>query len=64
MITSVSRWRCKCGVHVKVVAETAKNTQGSTQQVACPQCGDKQIVYGMTVVSITTESDANRPLEK
>ncbi|HLH31225.1 MAG TPA: hypothetical protein VKY31_08485 [Terriglobia bacterium] len=64
MITSVSTWRCKCGAHIKVIAQTAKNKPGSTQEAACPKCGDKQIVYGEKIVSVAIEQDAPQHHEK
>jgi len=58
MITSTSTWRCKCGVRVKVVSQTPKAEPTATQVAACPQCGDKQMIYGKTILSTTAEEEA------
>jgi hypothetical protein len=57
MITSVSTWLCKCGVRVKVVGQTPKGKISATQTASCPNCGDKQIVYGDAIISITREEE-------
>jgi hypothetical protein len=57
MITSVSTWLCKCGVRVKVIGQTPKGKMSATQTAACPNCGDKQIVYGDTIIAISREQD-------
>ena len=53
----VSLWRCKCGVNVKVATETDRTTinERFKLEVACPNCGDKQLVYAHRVVQGTTE---------
>jgi hypothetical protein len=61
MITSTSTWRCKCGVRVKVVSQTPNAEPTSTQFAARPQCGDKQMIYGKTILSATTED--GRPIQ-
>jgi ribosomal protein S27E len=57
MITDVSLWRCNCGVNIKVVTETDRATinEGFKLEVACPNCGDKQLVYAHRIVQVTTE---------
>jgi hypothetical protein len=59
MITNVARWRCKCGVSVKVVGQTPKNKPAATQTAACPNCGDRQILYGETIISISVEKEGH-----
>jgi ribosomal protein S27E len=51
----VSTWRCKCGVRIKVVTEHDPKTPGDKIEVKCPSCGDKQMVYGSKVISLTKE---------
>jgi len=58
MMNSVSTWRCKCGVRIKVVAEAHENKPAATQTAVCPSCGDEQAVYGEKIISITAEKDA------
>jgi hypothetical protein len=58
MITTVSTWRCKCGARIKVVGQTPKGQPSPTQPAACPQCGDTQMIYGTTILSISIEEDA------
>jgi hypothetical protein len=61
MITSISTWRCKCGVRVKVVSQTPKAEPTAAGKATCPNCGDSQVIYGKTILSITTENDAEVP---
>jgi hypothetical protein len=57
MITSVSTWRCKCGIRIKVVGETDRRQPHVTSVAECPNCGDEQIIYAARIVSTTQESD-------
>ena len=57
MIATVSTWRCKCGARLKVICQTPKNKQSATRVAAGPKCGDTQMVYGDTIISITVEQD-------
>jgi hypothetical protein len=58
MIKTVSTWRCKCGAHVRVVAQTPKAKPSANQKAACPNCGDTQIIYGETILSIISDAQA------
>jgi hypothetical protein len=55
MSTIVSSWRCKCGVHVSVVAEAVTGKLPEPVSVACPKCGDVHTIYAEKVISITAE---------
>jgi hypothetical protein len=57
MISSVSRWRCKCGVSIKAITETdkARIDDNVRLEVACPKCGDKQLVYAHRIIEVTAE---------
>jgi len=57
MISGVARWRCKCGVSIKVVTETdrARINEGVRVEVGCPACGDKQLIYAHRVIEVSTE---------
>jgi len=55
MSKMVSGWRCKCGVHITVVAETAAGKLPEPVSVACPDCGDVHTIYADKLISITAE---------
>jgi hypothetical protein len=55
MITTVATWRCKCGAGVKVIAETDRQKIAATVVAACPDCGDKQVIYAHRIISVTAE---------
>jgi hypothetical protein len=57
MISSVARWRCKCGVSIKAVTETDKlHIDDNVRiEVTCPKCGDKQPIYAHRIIEVTTE---------
>jgi len=57
MIMSVSTWRCKCGIRIKVVGESDPAKAGETITAACPECGDEQVINAVKLVSITTDND-------
>jgi hypothetical protein len=57
MITSVSTWRCKCGIRIKVIGESDPANAGQTVKAACPKCGDEQVINAMKLVSITTDNE-------
>jgi hypothetical protein len=56
IMTSVSTWRCKCGIIVKVITQWDRRKQPSNQTAACPNCGITQLVYGDTVLSVTDDT--------
>lgn len=58
MITSVARWRCRCGASVKVTTETdkARINENVRREAACPKCGDKQQVYAHRIIEVTAET--------
>lgn len=62
MINGVSRWRCKCGVSIKVLTETdnARINEGFKLEVLCPKCGDKQMVCAHRAVQVTMENPNER----
>ena len=57
MITGVARWRCKCGVSIKVVTETDKTriNENVSIEAACPKCKDRQVIYAHRIIEISTE---------
>jgi hypothetical protein len=63
MITGVSRWRCKCGISIKVLTETdkARINEGTRIEVDCPKCGDKQLIYAHRVIEVTAEKPDTAP---
>jgi len=56
MITGIFRWRCKCGIGVKVLTETEKPriNDGCSLEVDCPHCGERQLIYAHRIVQVTT----------
>jgi hypothetical protein len=58
MISSVACWRCKCGASVKAVTEIDKTRikDNVRLEVACPKCGDKQLVYAHRIIEVTAET--------
>jgi len=55
MATSVSSWTCKCGNAVEVISEVDRAHPSETKEVACPKCGNKQIVYAHIIISVTAQ---------
>jgi hypothetical protein len=57
MIKGVATWRCKCGHRVKVITETDRSRIADVDRLpaACPNCGDKQIIYAHRILSVKTE---------
>jgi len=60
VITVVSTWRCKCGVRLMIVAEKDVDKPVATVTVACPDCGNAQIIDANRMISITHEKDDDR----
>jgi hypothetical protein len=59
IITLVASWRCQCGAHIKVLAETDRDKPiVATRSAACPECGNQQTVYGERIISIEVAPDA------
>jgi hypothetical protein len=58
VITIVSTWRCTCGVRVMIVAERDLEKPTATITVACPECGEVQVIDGQRIISITHEKGA------
>jgi len=54
----VAVWRCKCGAHVKAVAETSGERGRATQIAACPNCRMPQVIDGDTIISIAEDGIA------
>jgi len=46
--------------HIKVVAE-AESEQPPEIQIACPQCGDTQVVYADNIISVSEDKSAINP---
>jgi hypothetical protein len=61
MITTVATWRCKCGVQVKVVAETDRDRPAGTVAATCPNCGIQQVINAQRILSITVKRIPARP---
>ena len=54
---AVAKWRCRCGVYLKVVGELDTAAPLAHQFAACPKCGDQQRVYVQRIL-VVTEEDA------
>jgi hypothetical protein len=58
MISSIACWRCKCGVSIKAITETDKAgiNDNVRVEVACPECGDKQLIYAHRIIEVSAET--------
>ena len=58
MISTVVCWRCKCGVRLKAITERekARINDNARLEVACPKCGDTQLVYAHHIVEVTADT--------
>jgi hypothetical protein len=58
MTSSVACWRCNCGVSIKAITETDKApiNDDVRLEVACPNCGHKQIVHAQRIIEVTAET--------
>jgi hypothetical protein len=52
---TVSVWRCKCGIRIKVVTDVDLDKPMQTVSVFCPTCHDEQILSGHTVLEFKNE---------
>jgi hypothetical protein len=55
MSKMLSGRRCKCGVHVTVVAETTTGKQPAPVSATCPKCGAVHTIYADKVIFITAD---------
>ena len=60
MVGKVTVWQCKCGMHIKVLAE-AESEQPPSIQIACPKCGDTQVVRADNIISVSEDTAAIKP---
>jgi hypothetical protein len=56
MIHSVSVWRCKCGVRVKVVSEVDENKPRATALAPCPNCNELQMMNASRIIAISHQT--------
>ena len=61
MVGKVTVWQCKCGVHIKVLAE-AESEQPPGIQIACPKCGETQLVHADNIISVSEDRSAIKPV--
>ena len=61
MIYSVSVWRCKCGVRVKVVAELDENKPRATAFTSCPNCNELHMLNAKTIVLVSHQTIETLP---
>jgi len=55
----VAYWRCNCGTHLKVVAESV-SSQPAKQIVSCPKCRNTRAINADKIISVTENtSDAS-----
>jgi hypothetical protein len=56
-MTTVSTWRCQCGITIKVVGECDGQSKPPPTQVAtCPKCGNRQNVHADKIIAVTDDS--------
>ena len=60
MAPKVTVWLCKCGMHIKAVAE-AESEQPTAIQIACPKCGDTQVVHADNIISVSKDTSVIKP---
>jgi hypothetical protein len=56
MVPTVTIWRCKCGVRIKVLAELDQSQPPNTITISCPKCGSQQVIRAHNIKSLTTEN--------
>jgi hypothetical protein len=61
MIHSVSVWRCKCGVRVKVVAELDENKLRATAFTSCPNCNEPHMMNANRIVLVSHQTIETLP---
>jgi hypothetical protein len=47
-------------MHIKVVAE-AESEQPPAIQIACPKCGDTQVVHADNIISVSEDTSVIKP---
>ena len=52
---------CKCGTHLKVVAETDFIPPFATTIALCPKCGNPQPIHADKIISVTEHISEGRP---
>jgi hypothetical protein len=55
MARMVALWRCKCGMHVIVVAEADSSAPGK-QIASCPKCRDPHAIHADKIISVTEDT--------
>jgi hypothetical protein len=61
MIHSVSIWRCKCGVRVKVVAELDEKNPRAIALASCPNCNEQQMMNANRIITISHQTTETLP---
>ena len=61
MIHSVSTWRCKCGVRVKVVSQVDENKPRATALASCPNCNEPQMMNANRIIAISHQTIETLP---
>jgi hypothetical protein len=55
MARMVALWRCKCGIHVIVVAEADSSAPGK-QIASCPKCREPHALHADKIISVTEDT--------
>jgi hypothetical protein len=61
VIRTVSVWRCKCGVQIKVVSEIDENKPRATALASCPNCNELQMMNANRIIAISHETIETLP---
>ena len=61
VIRTVSTWRCKCGVRVKVVSEVDENTPRATVLASCPNCNELHMMNANRIIAISHQTIETLP---
>jgi hypothetical protein len=56
-VMKIFTWRCKCGIRIKVLADSDNETSMVESIINCPRCNDPQAVKASNVISVTQDRE-------
>jgi len=67
LMKTVSMWRCRCGISIKVIGETDGTKPVIPVLAACPKCDFQQAIYIDRIISLENDTantiDPKRPTD-